>query len=47
MAIWAFNFWILVSGTSAADGVEWKELEAVLVPRIDSIRVVLVGSDVD
>ena len=45
MSIWASNIWTLAIGTSAEDGVEWEELEVVLVPGIDSTRVVSVGSD--
>ena len=46
MSIWASNFWTLAIGTSAEDGVEWEELEVVLVPGTDSFRVVSVGYDV-
>ena len=39
-------FWTLAIGTSAVDRVEGEEIGAMLVPGIDSIGVVFVGSDV-
>lgn len=47
MAIWDSKFRNLVIGTNAADeGVDREELDALLVSGVDSIGVVMVGSNI-